>query len=295
MIKKILLAAVTAAIAFAQPAYGAAMNVGKQLLMVPWAYYTSTTTTTAVGIGSRYAGEVYWAFFDANGNRRAHGHFAVGEFSRTPFIWSAAAAASGESGLDNLDGYLLFGLDTSGDARIDGTDSGRIGGNAFYVDTTANDVAYIPILGFDSGHLSQQDTSQWTNDPIADLPDHEGWAADTGKFAKLGFMIDGAAGGDDTTFYIWTSHEVGSSQSMTVYDGDGASKTVSVPLLNDHLNVLDPEQHPAIDSAFYGDGFVNWLLPKASDGTTDIQAFMFSIVSSDAFGAAQTLMGNIIE
>ena len=294
MVKKILLALLAATMMYIQPAQGAAMNVVKQLLMVPWVHY-NTNVTTAVGVGSRRNGNVYWAFFDVNGNRRASGQFAVTEFSSTPFVWSAQAAASGQAGLNNLHGYLLFGLDTNGDATITGSDSCCISGNAFYVDLSANDVAYVPTLGFGNSHLSKKNTAQWTSHPIADLPNHEGWAVDTGSFAMLSYLMDGTAGGDDTRFYVWTVQRLGTTQSVTVHDGAGSSKVISVQILNDHLNVLDPETHPDIDASFYPDGFVRWQFPKASDGVTDAQAFMFSIVSSDTFMASQTMMANITE
>ena len=191
-------------------------------------------------------------------------------------------------------GFLLFGLDSNADGNISGTDiTEAIAGGAFYVDLANNDAAYLPTIGMDQNVLGEEIVANWTQSPLLELSNIPGYGAESGFVADMEFLIDGAAGGDNTTLYIWTSTETTPAQAMTVYDGSGATKAITVQLLNDNLNVLDVEGIADITPAFNGDGFIRWTIPSASDGIGQVDAFIFSIVEAPFVGASQTLLADV--
>lgn len=282
---------------FMPPAQATGMNEFSSLLMVPYATYDSASgNTTATSIISRFDGTIYWAFFDENGNRRAFDHFPILAQERHPFVWHDVADASTFTGLSGVKGWLLFALDTDNNGIINAADSANgIAGNAFYVNLTGNDVAYMPTLSLDNAALSENTAANWATSPVASLNPGSGQDADTGDPATLEYFIDGLPGGNDTMIYVWTTRKVSTVQPMTLEDGSGTNKAVELQFLNNNLNVFNAEQIPGMSPAFYGDGFLSWTVPTASDGISAVDAFMFTVVSSAAFGATQTLMADFIE
>lgn len=262
------------------------------VLQATFGMFESSGGVTAVGLTSNAAGTVYWAFFDPNGNRLASGSLSVQQNRLTPFIWDSTTA--GGTALADMPGILLFGLDTNANGTLEVADGKHLVSNAFFVDIAVNDVAYIPTMNIRGDDIDQPNPSNWTNLPIAILDGAGGKDADTGDVMDMQYLIDGAAGGDDTNIFIFTTKPVASSQSMTIHDGAGASKAITVPFLFNHLNVIDPEQLADVTSAFNGDGFIRWTVPS-STSATDIDAFGGIIVESPTFGAAQTLLPNFTE
>lgn len=254
--------------------------------------FESSGGVTAVGLTSNAAGTVYWAFFDPNGNGLVSGSFSVQQDRLTPFIWDSSTA--GGPALADVPGLLLFGLDTDGNGRIEVVDGKHLGSNAFFVDISVNDVAYIPTMNLRADDIDESNPSNWTNLPIAMLDGAGGKDADTGDVMDMQYLIDGAAGGDDTNIFIFTTEPVASSQTMTIYDGAGASKSITVPFLFNHLNVIDPEQLTDVTSAFNGGGFIRWTVPSSTTATA-VDVFGGIIVESPTFGAAQTLLPNFTE
>lgn len=283
-----LLAAALMAAVSTHATLAAGLDINDQAVLVPYANDTGNGFTTTVGITTRAAGTLYWAFFDQNGNRRARGDETLLTHQRFAFIWSTEAAAAVAGGPANTPGYLLFAIDTTVGGLITGADSNALTAGAFFVNLPVNDVAYIPTMPIDAAWLSDADPDNWTNNPITQLAPADAIAA--GATLNLPYLIAGSPNdGEDTKFYVFTTASLGSTRSMTVHDGDGASKIITVQALSSNLNILDPETVSDITPAFYGDGMVRWTIPAGAGGP--IQAFAFSVIESDAFGAAQTLDG----
>jgi len=251
--------------------------------LVPYAEFTSGGNLTAVGLIAKSDGTVYWAFFDADGNRRANGSLTILANHLKPFIWNAETP--GAASLADVPGFLFFALDTDGDGRFLGVDDYALGANAFYL-VPPNDVAYVPTVEVGPGALTDPSPANWTNNPILSVV-----YLHTGDEVDLQYIMDGASGGDDTTLVIWTARQMASSQNMTIHDGEGTSKAITVQFLDDNLNLIDLETNPDVTSGFYGDGFVRWAIPNANDAAA-VGGFMFSMAISPTFGASQTLMPN---
>lgn len=135
------------------------------------------------------------------------------------------------------------------------------------------------------------------------------------------YFIDGAPGGNDTKIYIWSSENISGDNSVRsdipgefkvqIYDTTQQRVSASMYLPNDELNIIDPE-NPDLDleatdpeGSFlldvfpFDDGFVQWRLSDSrTDGSTVGGAVLdeggsitsFSIISSEAVGAVQTIV-----
>lgn len=273
-----------------QISLAAGLNVYDEAQLVPWVHY-SGGNTTAVGLLARADGTVRWSFYDENGNQRHSGDFSIVANDFRPFIWNSEAAGAATS-LSGVNGYLLFALDTNGDGMINGADTAAsLGANAFYVDASNGDVMFIPVFDLDEFHLSEADTTNWANNPISQLGTVDGKSADTGDTLDIQYIGDGATGGIDTNIYIWSTGAPPSSSAATVYDGAGASKAITVPLLNDNLNVLNMETNTDVTASF-NNGYMRWTVPALSSGNAVV---VFSIAIDPNFSAAQTLNANYVE
>ena len=167
--RNFILAALAGAfmVAGSQIAKAGAMNVYGNGQMVPYATFTTGGPTTAVGLLVKNAGTIYWAFYDGNGNRRHNGNFSILADRLHPFIWSSEATGAATD-LSGTVGYLVFALDTNGDAQITGGDAATLSSNAFYVDLASTDVAYVPTLFLDDGFFSDPSPANWTNNPVTE-------------------------------------------------------------------------------------------------------------------------------
>jgi hypothetical protein len=291
--KKLLLSAVIAGFLGTGSAFAAAPNAYQEGLLIPYVVYdTSTGDLSTAAIISRFDGNLHWAFYDGNGNRLAFGQKAVEANDRTPFNWQAEAMASGVSGLDGEEGYLLFVLDTNKDGQMTAADSNTsISGNSFLVNLTDKDAAFIPTFGVDRSFLSSPDISSWTNNPITDFNSPIQQAVDAGNTVHAEYLIDGTVGsGDGTRLVFWTTDEPASTYDVTLHDGEGTSKTITLQLLNDNLNVIDLEAVSGVSSGFFGDGFIHMTVPA---GVTAMGGF--TMINSDFVGALQTTMFNVID
>lgn len=266
------------------------LNDFDEVAIVPWAVCASSGATTAVGVLSRSAGDVHWAFFDSNGNRLGRGMFMVLADEFTPFLWctEAAGTVSGLPALQDVPGFLVFGLDSNSDGLVNDGDADSLAANAFFVDTSANDVKFVPTLEITGITLSQNNPNNWTSSPIASLGGFDGKFAAGGGSLDIQFLIDGAAGGDNTNIYIFTTNDPGSLQNAFVHNGAGVSGAVTISTLSDSLNIINPETVSGVTGSFFGNGYIRWTVPAAVNG-----AFVFSIAESPAFGAAQTVLANV--
>jgi len=273
-----------ACLAAATTGGAALVNFYDAAQLVPYANFTSGGNLTAVGLLARKSGTLYWAFFDGNGNRRANSSFPIEANELHPFFWNPITA--GDNTLEGQPGFLLFALDTNGDAQITDADwPVPLGANAFYI-APPDDVAYIPTLNVDYSWLASSSPVSWNDQPVMDV-----LSVYTGVTVDIQYYIDGAHGGDDTAIVIWSPRRMASPQNMTLHNGDRISKPIGVELPNENLNLIDLETNAEVTSGFFGDGYLRWNVPNASDDD-QVTLFLFSMVSSPAFGAIQTLLPN---
>jgi hypothetical protein len=274
------------------PAAAGGMNFYDQCLLVPYVLYENAGMSTAVGVSARDSGTVYWQFRNARGSAATSGAFEVAANTLTPFIWSDAIVGTGAgAGFAGIIGSLTFCIDRNGNGRIDPDDGDILAANAFLIDLSSADVAFIPTANVDDEDLFDTRVSSFTSDRnlIRRLPD----TARSNDFLDSQYLIDGIIDdGDDTRIVIWTSAALGGSrQSFTVYDASGASSSIRLTLSNPNLHIIDPEALSDAGGIFPGDGFLRWKIPLTVTNQT-IYVFAFSIIFSPSFGAIQTVLGN---
>lgn len=195
------------------------------------------------------------------------------------FIWANEAG----SGLEGVDGYLVFSLDTNGDQTITAGDTAALSGNAFQVNTGANDVAFVPTMGLVVGDYAVGvNLTTMDGNSIASITNSNVAAGDR---IDMRYFIDGAAGGNDTAILVWTADPAAGTYTVNMYDDDQNRKSVNFELTNEELNVFNPETIMGRPAGFT-DGFLAWTVPAAITNGV----FTYSVVESPAFGAAQTLL-----
>lgn len=272
--KKLSLAVAVAATLTAGVANAYTVGRPASGLLVPHAVQNGDAYNTVVGLINHAptTATVYWTFFDVNSKHVTDGQFSMSSKDYQSFSWAAEAG----SGLENIDGYLVF---TVGDAAAVVDAAGRISGNAFQIDTANADVAYVPtfpILSTDytTGiNLTTMDAGS-VNTLTA--------GATAGQTMSLRYFIDGAPGGNDTAILVWSAPDVNGTYTVNIYDDKQNRKSVNFTLPNAELNVFNPETISGRPSSFV-DGFIDWTLP--ADGVVS-----YSVVSSSAFSATQTLL-----
>ena len=320
--KKIGLAVAVATALGATSAVVNAYTVGKydDGLLVPYATFQGADEGTTVGLLSCAAGNVYWTFFDENSKHITDGTIKMTKNDMYSFLLNEEAGI----GLEGVKGYLLFLLDSAGkevdgvqvpDGKINTADADCLAGNAFYVDLAANDVAFIPTAPVDNRDLGHPNgeidaLTVLDNDSITRLKAGARW----GEFIDMRYYIDNQVGGNDTSIVLWTVCKPPVVNTVDMYDADQHRKSVNFNLPNDELNVVDPETILGRPSDFL-DGFIRWYVDAAEapigggkaychhfGGPFPVGAFVedkqdhdhqgalsFSVISAEAFGAAQTL------
>jgi len=262
-------------------AHATDMNLFAQCALVPWATFGGDATT-AVGVTVKDGGTVYWAYFDQDGDLRQEGAFGVVDRTLTPVTLSQEL----DPGLANIPGFMLLCLDDNDDGEIDGDDGTDLAANAFFVDPANNDVAYVPVLPVFDEDLDDADPDDWNNSPVDDLF----VGADSDDDIYLQYLVDGdPAVGDFTVLVIHTTDEPDSQVSMQAA-GPNEIANVPVTLPNSRVNLVDVESISELTSVngLLGSGYLRWTVGDNVDN-----AFAFSLVYSPAFGALQTLLGNV--
>lgn len=278
--KKIAIAAAVTAALSAGVAQAYTVGTFSNGFVVPNVIHNGSTDTTAVGIVALKETSVYWTFFDQDSNHVTDGCFNMTANDFHSFVW---AKESG-TGLQGKRGYLLFAA--AGKECKDGKDgtdqlnSAAISGNAFQVNTAAQDVAFVPVI---DGPLTLAKGSLTTLG-AGSLTKIDG-AANGGKTMYMRYFIDGKAGGDDTRIVVWSNGGQKGSHTVNIYNDAQARKSVNFDLTHSELDWFDPEGIVG-RPADYTDGFIAWAVP------TSISAvFTYSVIASPAFGAVQTLLG----
>ncbi len=274
--KKIAIAAAVTAALSAGVAQAYTVGTFSNGFVVPNVIHNGPTDTTAVGIVALKQTGVYWTFFDQDSNHVTDGCFDMTANDFHSFVW---ANQSG-TGLGGKRGYLLFAA--AGEKCNGGTDSlnsGAISGNAFQVNTAAQDVAFVPVIDGPltlAGNLTTLDAKSLTK--IVG-------AANGGDTMYMRYFIDGKAGGDDTRIVVWSTGGQKGSHTVNIYNDAQARKSVNFDLKHSELDWFDPEGIVG-RPADYTDGFIAWTVPTSIDAV-----FTYSIIASPAFGAVQTLLG----
>ena len=275
-------------------------------VVVPNVIHNGPTDTTAVGLINRSGAvsAVYWTFFDQDSNHVTDGCFPMTDSDYQPFVWSSESG----TGLEGQRGYLVFALGTSftgmtaatacsaqSSAAID--TGGRLAANAFQVDATNKDVAYIPVV---DGPLTLAAGSNLTTLGPTSLVSAAG-AAPVGDVMNMRYFIDGAPGGTDTLIAVWSTGDQRGTHTVNMFDDKQARKSVNFKLDHQELDWFNPETIPG-RPAGYVDGFIEWdtgVVPGDYPGAVAANAlataggsvFTFSVINSPAFGAVQTVLG----
>ena len=278
-------------------------------VVVPNVIHNGPTDTTAVGLINRSGGirAVYWTFFDQDSNHVTDGCFPMTDSDYQPFVWSSESG----TGLEGQRGYLVFALGTSvtgatvatacSAASAVGIGAGRLAANAFQVDATNKDVAYIPVI---DGDLTLAAGSNLTTLGPTSLVSAAG-AAPVGDVMNMRYFIDGATGGTDTLIAVWSTGDQRGTHTVNMFDDKQARKSVNFKLDHQELDWFNPETIPGRPAGFV-DGFIEWktgvvpgdylTLPGAVAGSAlgsiaGGSVFTFSVINSPAFGAMQTVLG----
>ena len=273
-------------------------------VVVPNVIHNGPTDTTAVGLINRSGAirAVYWTFFDQDSNHVTDGCFPMTDSDYQPFVWSSESG----TGLEGQRGYLVFALGTSftgitaatacSAASAVGIDStGRLAANAFQVDATNKDVAYIPVIDGDLTLAGNLTTLGPTSLVAA------AGAAPVGDVMNMRYFIDGATGGTDTLIAVWSTGDQRGTHTVNMFDDKQGRKSVNFKLDHQELDWFNPETITGRPAGFV-DGFIEWKTgvvpgdyPGAVAGnalaTAGGSVFTFSVINSPAFGAVQTVLG----
>jgi hypothetical protein len=266
---------------------------------------------TAIGLNSCAAGTVYWTFFDVDSVHVLDDQFDMTANDQANLVWNVSENPGtgrlfGGQDVEGEEGYLVFIFDTTGDAQLQATVGGSsdepcLAGAAFQVHLGDNDVAFVPTMplnirpiapGVVAGDFNEEggpgtgvfidDLTAMDNNDIARLTA----GASANDVVFLRYLVDGAAGGDDTAIYVWSTTAPGTT-TVQMFDDNQNRRSVNISLPNVELNVINPETVVGRPPTFI-DGFIEWEVPSTVAG-----AISWSVIDSPAFGARQTIVNPI--
>ena len=295
--KKLAMTAVAAAAVLgAGAAHAYTSGTFSNGFVVPNVIHEASGATTAVGIINTTDGNVpvYWTFHDQESKHVTDGCFVLTGKDYEPFVWSQKSG----TGLAGKRGYLVFAVGNTATSTCGTSDAAAslaasslaiIAGNAFYVDPVAKDVAFTPVI---DGPLTL--TGNLTTlgpDSLAAV----GGAAPVKNGQKISarYFIDGAAGGNDTSIVVWSTGNQKATYTVNMFDDKQNRKSVNFDLQHAELDWFNPEEIGGRPAAFL-DGFIEWDVPSLGSGTSSVSTgsvFVYSVISSPAFGAVQTVLG----
>lgn len=297
MMKKFAMAAIAAAAMGAGVAQAYTTGTFSNGFVVPNVIHNGSADTTAVGLinSGTTTVPVYWAFFDQNSNHVTDGCFTMTGNQYKPFVWSEQSGL----GLGGQRGYLVFaqGSTTTCDAVGTAATTGTLNGSAFQVNTTAQDVAVIPVIEGALTFASGTDLTKMGPDSLTTVAGAlQVTASNTTKKMYLRYGIDGAAntyasGGVDTHVILWSTGDQSGTPTVNVYNDQQQRKSVTIKLTNTEQERFDPESIAGLP-ADYTDGFIEWV-PTLKSGTTPTagSVFGYSVIEAGAYGAVQSIMG----
>ncbi|RMA60488.1 hypothetical protein C8C96_1508 [Acidovorax sp. 100] len=314
--KKFAMAAVAAAALSAGVAQAYTVGTFSNGFVVPNVIHNGPTDTTAVGLINQTGQSVavYWTFFDQNSTHITDGCFAMTNKDYEPFIWSSQSGG----GLSGTRGYLVFAVGATteggtaqtacGGAAFLASTASAISGNAFQVNSVAKDVAFVPVIDGALTIASGVDITKMNNVSLVSVAGAAPIAAagtgpsvDTKAFS-MRYAIDQAAGGTDTAVVVWSTGNHSGTHTVNIYDDKQNRKSVNFKLTKAELDWFDPEGIAGLPATFT-DGFIEWQpgLAAPSDATAALgttlyslggSVFTYSVISSTAFGAVQTVLGS---
>ena len=309
--KKFALAAVAAAALSAGVAQAYTVGTFSDGVVVPNVIHNGPTDTTAVGLINQTATviPVFWTFFDQNSNHVTDGCFPMTPKDYEPFVWSSASGL----GLEGKRGYLVFAVgqtpagisvanacQAANSAGLNG--AGLIAANAFQVDATNKDVAFIPVIDGPLGIIGDLSTMGPNSLFIAlGARSFGGPGPAAAPVFSMRYFIDGAAGGNDTRVVVWSTGDQRGTHTVNMFDDKQNRKSVNFKLNFAELDYFDPETIPGRPASFI-DGFIEWnplaaipadfpAPPAGALFTLGGSAFTYSVIASPAFGAVQTVLG----
>lgn len=307
--KKFAMAAVAAAALSAGVAQAYTVGTFSNGFVVPNVIHNGATDTTAVGLINQSGGSraVYWTFFDQDSNHITDGCFNMTNKDYEPFIWSAQSGG----GLTGVRGYLVFaaGSTTAGGAAQTACAGAAVlatagdvalSANAFQVNAATKDVAFVPVI---DGPLLVTTGVDITKMGPTSLELVSGAAQTFGTIAptfSMRYFIDQATGGNDTAVVVWSTGNHSGTHTVNIYDDKQNRKSVNFALKRTELDWFDPESIAGLPATFT-DGFIEWspntVPADVKTGETPLAAktfgsvFTYSVISSAAFGAIQTVLG----
>lgn len=308
--KKFAMAAVAAAAMTAGVAQAYTVGTFTNGVVVPNVIHNGAADTTAVGLINQSGATraIYWTFFDQNSLHITDGCFAMTDKDYQPFVWSAMSGA----GLEGKRGYLVFAVGATGAVpqtacgaaavAVVGGPTVGISANAFQVNVTAQDVAFIPVIDGDltiGGDLTTMGAGSLT--AVAGAATKAAGATATPVFS-MRYFIDGVVNsGNDTRIVVWSTGDQRGTHTVNAYDDKQDRKSVNFKLDFAELDWFDPETIAGLPAS-HKDGFIEWnpgaAIPAGFPGAagTDLftlggAVFTYSLISAPAFGAVQTVLG----
>lgn len=313
--KKFAMAAVAAAAMTAGVAQAYTVGSFTNGFVVPNVIHNGAADTTAVGIINQSSGTraLYWVFFDQNSQHITDGCFTMTSKDYQGFVWSSMSG----SGLSGKRGYLVFAAGATGAVPQTACAAAAIlapsaaapadvdfAANAFQVNVTAQDVAFVPVIDGDltvaaGTDLTTMGATSLTG--VAGAATKAAGATVTPTFS-MRYYIDGVVNsGNDTRIVVWSTGDQRGTHTVNAYDDAQNRKSVNFPLAFAELDWFDPETIAGMP-ATHKDGFIEWnpglAIPAGFTGAagTDLftaggAIFTYSLISAPAFGAVQTVLG----
>lgn len=306
--KKFAMAAVAVAAMMAGGAQAYTAGTFSNGAVVPNVIHNGSTQFTAVGVVNQSAKPVpvFWTFFDQNSAHITDGCFVVTDKGYRSFNWMAESG----NGLENRRGYLVFAAGgstvsnpvagpTCADTGHDVT--AQIGVHAFQVDTTAQDVAYTPVIDGPLGTLSTAagidgDLTTMDNASIGVVAGaaQSGINAATGnaRFSMRYYLENGSS----TNIVVWSTGRQNRSHTVNIFDNAQNRKSVNFDLTQQELDWFNPATIAGRPANFV-DGFIEWnangALRNAATPPAPVAGsiFTYSVMVAPAFNATQTVLG----
>lgn len=299
--KKFAMAAVAAAAMTAGVAQAYTAGTFSNGVVVPNVIHNGATDTTAVGLVNQSAANaaVFWTFFDQDSNHVTDGCFTMTPKDYQPFVWSSEAGGS----TAGKRGYLVFAAGTGTTCATvtpaaPGAAGIEIAAHAFQVNTTAQDVAYTPVidgpLTYAAGVVDLTTMGPTSLAKVAGAAQTVPNLAigEIGAKFSMRYFLDGGAA---TNIVVWSTGSHKGSHTVNIYDDKQNRKSVNFDLKFEELDWFDPA--PIVGRpANFVDGFIDWdaalvagLVITAPSTTASV--FSYSVISAPAFGAVQTVLG----
>jgi hypothetical protein len=248
--------------------------------------------------------------------------FDMTENDQANLVWNVSLNPGtdrlfGGQDVEGQEGYLVFIFDTTEDGMLQAqppggsSDEPCLAGAAFQVHLGDSDVAFIPTMplnirpvaqglalgdfdeegGVGSGIFIEDLTTMDEND-VARLTA----GANGNDVIFLRYFVDGAAGGDDTAIYIWSTDDPGdslltsggSTSTVQMFDDNQNRRSVNIDFPNEELNTINPETIVGRPPNFT-DGFIEWQVPSDVGGVIS-----WSVIDAPtSFNARQTIVNPI--